>query len=297
MSAVQIVEVGPRDGLQNEKQFIPTPIKTHLIDLLSKTGLSQIEATSFVSSRRIPQLKDAEALLTQIQRKKNVTYSVLIPNLHGLERALPHAPDAIAVFTTVSESFSQKNVHCSIDTSLEQIAALIPVAKKHHLPVRAYVSCIFACPYEGKMPTKLIAKITEKLLYLGCDQIALGDTVGMGTPGEVKRLFRVLSKIIAPDRCAVHFHDTYGQALANIYESLSWGVKTIDSSIAGLGGCPYAKGASGNVATEDVVYMLNGLNVKTGIDLDKLIQASRFISTYLHRLPYSKVTIAKRASR
>lgn len=291
---VTLVEVGPRDGLQNEKQFIPTDIKIKLINQLSETGLRYIEASSFVSPKKIPQMADADAVMQKIERHPEVTYSVLVPNLEGFDKALSHQVKEIAVFTTVSETFSRKNTNCSIEESLARCQQVIQQAKKHHINVRGYISCAIACPYEGPMSPTSVGILTRKLLEMGCYQVSLGDTIGIGTPGEVKLLLRHLMKSVAPEQLAVHFHDTYGQALANIYESLHWGIHTVDASVAGLGGCPYAKGASGNVATEDVLYMLNGLKIKTDVDLDKLSNVSLFISDQLHRKPYSKVTVAYR---
>jgi hydroxymethylglutaryl-CoA lyase len=293
-SFVNIVEVGPRDGLQNEKQFIPTETKIELINQLSQTGLQTIEAVSFVSPKKIPQMQDSELVIQQIHPYPNVNYTALVPNLEGLEKAIKYGVKEIAVFTTVSETFSRKNTNCTVDESFERCKAVIQLAKKHHIKVRGYISCVIACPYEGKISPTAVAQLAKKLLHEGCYQISLGDTIGIGTPGDVKKLLRQVIKSIPPECLAVHFHDTYGQALVNIYEALHWGIHTIDSSIAGLGGCPYAKGASGNVATEDVVYMLNGLHIKTGVNLDKLSEVSLFISDKLHRAPYSKVTVAYR---
>jgi isopropylmalate/homocitrate/citramalate synthase len=289
---VTMVEVGPRDGLQNEKQFIPTDIKIELINRLSETGLSYIETTSFVSAKRIPQMADAATVMEKINYVPDVTYSVLIPNVQGLESALHYPIKEIGIFTTVSETFCEKNIHCSIAQSLERYQDVITLAKKHQIKVRGYISCVIACPYEGKTSPDSVANLAKIMLDMGCYQISLGDTIGVGTPGDVKKLLRKMSRTVPIDALAVHFHDTYGQALANIYEALHWGITTVDSSIGGLGGCPYAKGASGNVATEDVLYMLNGLGIKTGVDLNKISDASIFISEQLHRAPYSKFTVA-----
>lgn len=294
---VDIVEVGPRDGLQNEKQYIPTDIKVELINRLSQTGLRYIETTSFVSAKRIPQMADSAQVMKNIQRNCDVTYSVLIPNVVGLEKALQFPLTEIDIFTTVSETFCQHNINCSIDESLERYQAVIALAQQHHIKVRGYISCVIACPYEGKTSPYAVAKLAKTLIDMGCYQISLGDTIGVGTPGDVKKLLKKVTKDVPAPQLAAHFHDTYGQALANIYEALHWGIATVDSSIGGLGGCPYAKGASGNVATEDVVYMLNGLGIKTGVDLNKISNASIFISQHLHRAPYSKFTVAHMKKR
>lgn len=290
--AVKIIEVGPRDGLQNESQIIPTETKIALINQLSKTGLSYIEATSFVSPKKIPQMADAENIYDNISKKPNITYSVLVPNTQGMQTAIKHDVKEISIFSAVSETFCQKNINCSIDESLQRYTEVIKLAKANNIKVRGYISCIIACPYEGVMSPNKVVKLAQTMLDMGCYQISLGDTIGIGTPGDVKRLLKELTQSIPPEKLAVHFHDTYGQALANIYESLHWGISVVDSSVAGLGGCPYAKGASGNVATEDVIYMLNGLDISTGIDLNAISQVSIFISEKLHRAPYSKVTVA-----
>lgn len=289
---VKIVEVGPRDGLQNETQLIPTDVKVNLINQLTETGLSYIEAASFVSSQKIPQMADAEQVYDDITKNPAVTYSVLVPNTQGMQKAIEHNVKEISIFSAVSETFCKKNINCSIEESLQRYAEVIKLAKANHIKVRGYISCIIACPYEGVMSPTRVTTLAQRMLDMGCYQISLGDTIGIGTPGDVKRLLKELTKTIPPEKLAVHFHDTYGQALANIYEALHWGIAVVDSSVAGLGGCPYAKGASGNVATEDVIYMLNGLDIKTGVDLAKISKVSVFISNELHRAPYSKVTIA-----
>lgn len=294
---VNIVEVGPRDGLQNEKQFIPTEIKVELINRLSQTGLRFIEAASFVSPKRIPQMADSALVMEKIQRNPDVTYSVLIPNVAGLETALQFPITEIGIFTTVSETFCQRNINCTIAQSLERYEAVIAIAKQHKIKVRGYISCVIACPYEGKTAPYAVAKLAKTLIDMGCYQISLGDTIGVGTPGDVKKLLKKVINYVPVEQLAAHFHDTYGQALANIYEALHWGIATVDSSIGGLGGCPYAKGASGNVATEDVIYMLNGLGIQTGVDLNKISDASIFISEQLHRAPYSKFTVAHMKKR
>jgi hydroxymethylglutaryl-CoA lyase len=289
---VKIVEVSPRDGLQNEKMIIPTPIKIELINQLTGTGVSVIEATSFVSAKWIPQLADGDAVLKGINKKAGVNYPVLVPNKRGLENAIAAGAKEVAVFTTPSEAFSQKNTNRSVAESMQQIADLLQIARTHHIPVRAYISCVLGCPYEGEIPPEKVATLATNLYQLGCYEISLGDTIGMGTPLKTQNLIEIVSRAVPIAHLAVHFHDTYGQALVNIYEALSHGVSVIDSSVAGIGGCPYAKGATGNVATEDVVYMLEGMGIDTGIDLEKLVQVGRFISQQLNVKPQSKVNLA-----
>lgn len=290
---VKIVEVGPRDGLQNEAVSVPANIKIDFINRLSDTGLAVIEAGSFVSPKWIPQMADSDEVLRNILHKPGVSYPVLVPNLKGLEAALHCGAQEIAIFGAASESFSQKNINCSIEESLNRFADVMAVAKQHQLRVRGYVSCVLGCPYEGEIKPEAVAHVATKLFNMGCYEISLGDTIGVGTPGKAQLLIDVVSKQIPLENLAVHFHDTYGQALANIFAVLEKGINVVDSSVAGLGGCPYAKGASGNVASEDVVYMLNGLDIHTGIDLDKLIVAGQFICNYLNKKPQSKVAIAK----
>ncbi|MFZ2315939.1 MAG: hydroxymethylglutaryl-CoA lyase [Gammaproteobacteria bacterium] len=291
-TTVKIVEVSPRDGLQNESQIIPTDVKIALINQLSQTGLTAIEATSFVSPKWIPQLADGADVLKGIQQKPGIHYPVLIPNAKGLERAIAAGAKEIAIFTTPSEAFSQKNTNCTVAESMQRMADIVDLAKQHHILVRAYISCVLGCPYEGHIAPEKVAKQAEGLFKLGCYEISLGDTIGVGTPLKTKELIELVSKVVPVKQLAVHFHDTYGQALVNIYVALTCGISVIDSSVAGIGGCPYAKGASGNVATEDVVYMLNGMGIKTNIDLDQLIAAGRFISEKLGRKPQSKVNVA-----
>ncbi len=287
---VTLVEVSPRDGLQNEAQFVPTNIKIDFINQLSDTGLKVIEATSFVSPQWVPQLADGKAVLQEIKKKSGVHYPVLVPNKKGLELALAAGANEIAVFTTSSEQFSQKNTHCSVAESMVRIQDIMQIAIARQIKVRAYLSCVLGCPYEGEMAAEKVAKLAEWLLFVGCDEISLGDTIGVGTPIKTQRLLTAVKKVVPVKKLAVHFHDTYGQALANIYVALKNGIAIIDSSVAGLGGCPYAKGASGNVATEDVLYMLNGMEIKTGVDMQKLVAAGRFISQILGRLPQSKIS-------
>lgn len=291
---VKIVEVSPRDGLQNEAQFIPTEIKIKFIHQLSETGLSIIEATSFVSARWIPQLADGHEVFSGIAKKTDVRYPVLVPNMKGLEAALTAGAKAIAVFTTPSEEFSQKNTNCSVEESLTRIETVAKKAKEESCWVRAYVSCVLGCPYEGEMAPEKVARLTRQLFQMSCDEISLGDTIGVGTPFKTKRLIEAVAAHVPIKQLAVHFHDTYGQALANIYAALELGIAIIDSSVAGLGGCPYATGATGNVATEDVLYMLEGMDIKTGVDLKKMITVGRWISTQLKRESRSKVSRAMR---
>lgn len=295
-SLVKIVEVSPRDGLQNEKQIIPTEVKIEFINLLSETGLSAIEATSFVSPKWVPQLADGKEVLAGIQKKSGVSYPVLVPNLQGFENALAAGAKEIAVFTTASDTFSQKNTNCTVAESLMRIAEIMPLAKRHHVRVRGYISCVLGCPYEGEIAAEKVANVASQLLKFGCAEISLGDTIGVGTPLKTTKLIERVAKQVPIKSLAVHFHDTYGQALANIYAALLQGVTVVDSSVAGIGGCPYAKGASGNVATEDVVYMLKGMNIKTGVDLQKLIAAGKFITKKLGCRLQSKVSAAISAS-
>jgi hydroxymethylglutaryl-CoA lyase len=290
---VKIVEVGPRDGLQNESRLVPAEVKIEFVNRLSETGLKTIEATSFVSPKWIPQLSDSHYVYQQITKKKDVHYPVLVPNSKGFENALKAGVKEIAVFTAASETFNQKNTHCSLEESLARAAEIIALAKKHRVDVRAYISCVLGCPYEGVvMPEKVVA-IAEKLFHWGCQEISLGDTIGVGTPKQAQHLFQLVAKKIPRNTLAAHFHDTYGQALANLFAVLEKGISIIDSSVNGLGGCPYARGATGNVATEDVLYMLNGLNIKTGVDMQKLLSAGTFISHYLHKPPRSKLAKVK----
>ncbi|MDX1900626.1 MAG: hydroxymethylglutaryl-CoA lyase [Gammaproteobacteria bacterium] len=289
---VKIVEVGPRDGLQNEKSFLPTADKIDLINRLSDTGLSVIEATSFVSPEWIPQLKDQREVFQGIEKKQDVSYPVLVPNKRGMENAIAAGAKEVAVFSTPSETFSQRNTNCSVAESLQRIEAVMQLAEQHHMRVRGYLSCIAGCPYEGAISPVAVTTLSEQLLQMGVAEISLGDTIGVGTPKIIETVLdHVLAKI-STEKVAVHFHDTYGQALVNIYVALKMGIHMIDSSIAGLGGCPYAKGASGNVATEDVVYMLHGLGIETHIDLKKLIEVGCFITQQLGTLNRSRVSAA-----
>ncbi|EKD71822.1 MAG: hypothetical protein ACD_46C00089G0007 [uncultured bacterium] len=289
---VKIVEVAPRDGLQNEVEIVATNTKIDFINRLSETGLSVIETTSFVSPKWIPQLADGREVYEKISKKIGVIYPVLIPNVKGLENALAVGVKNIAVFASPSEKFSQKNTNCSVAESLVRIQEVMKLAKQHGLSVRGYISCVLGCPYEGDMAPEKVAILAEKLVAMGCEEISLGDTIGVGTPIKTSRLIEIMTNRVPVNQIAVHFHDTYGQALVNIYIALQMGITTIDSSVAGLGGCPYAHGASGNVATEDVVYMLHGLGIETGIDLSKLISVGKFICQQLKKAPRSKVNLA-----
>lgn len=289
---VTIVEVGPRDGLQNEPETIPTNLKVKFINHLAEAGLKIIEATSFVSPKWVPQMADHMEVMRSIIRKKKIHYPVLVPNIKGMHSALEVNVKDIAVFTAASETFSQKNTNCSITESIHRIKEVIELAKKNNITVRGYISCVLVCPYEGEIPAQKVADIAKQLDQLGCYEISLGDTIGAGTPLKTQYLIQTVSKQVPVDHLAVHFHDTYGQALVNIYAALQCGIHTIDSSVAGLGGCPYAPGASGNVATEDVVYMLNGMGIKTGVDLHKLVAAGRIILDYLRQPTKSKAAQA-----
>jgi hydroxymethylglutaryl-CoA lyase len=288
-TAVRIVEVGPRDGLQNEANPIPTPTKIALVERLAAAGLPVVEATSFVSPKWVPQLADAAQVYAGIAKRPGVDYPVLVPNLQGYERARACGVASIAVFTAASEAFNRKNINASIDESLVRIRDVTERARADGVPVRGYVSTVLGCPYQGEVPVADVVRVARALVELGCHEISLGDTIGVGTPGRARAMLRAVATEVPVDRLAVHYHDTRGQALANVYASLEEGVRVVDASVAGLGGCPYAKGATGNVATEDVVYLLDGLGVRTGVDLDALIEVGRWISGELGRANGSKV--------
>lgn len=294
---VKIVEVGPRDGLQNEKQFIEAGDKIALIDMLADAGLDYVESGSFVSPKWVPQMATSSEVFKGISRKSGVTYAALTPNMKGFEAAVESGANEVAIFGAASEAFSQKNINCSIAESLERFEPVVAAAKERGLRVRGYVSCVVGCPYDGFIAPEKVAEVADQLYKMGCYEISLGDTIGVGTPASVQNMLTAVSTKVQVDKLAVHFHDTYGQALANIYAALQMGVSVVDSAVAGLGGCPYAKGASGNVATEDVVYMLNGLGIETGIDFNKLLDAGWFISDKLGRAPVSKVSNAYRAQQ
>ena len=289
---IQLVEVGPRDGLQNEKAWVGTETKIALIEKLAHAGLTKIEATSFVSPKWVPQMKDAFEVLSGIGRRPGVSYPVLTPNMEGFERALEAGATEVAVFGAASEAFSQKNINCSITESVERFRPIIAAAQKNEIRVRGYISCVLGCPYQGDVPVASVVNLAAQMSEMGCYEISLGDTIGIGTPLQAKKMVETVAEKVPVSKLALHFHDTRGQALANIYACLELGVSVIDASVAGLGGCPYAQGASGNVATEDVVYMLHGMGIETGVDLEKLIEAGRFISNVFGRAPQSKVTCA-----
>jgi len=287
--AVKIVEVGPRDGLQNEKAIIPAAAKIGFINRLSETGLKTIEATSFVSPKWIPQLADAEEVFKGIKKKPGVAYPVLVPNEKGMERALACGAREIAVFTAASESFNQKNINASIAESIERFKPVMAMAAKAGVRVRGYISTVIGCPYEGAIRPEAVAKVAKELAAIGCYEISLGDTIGVGTPVKAQAMLKAAAAEVPMDKLAVHFHDTYGQALANIHACLELGVAVVDSSTSGLGGCPYAKGATGNVATEDVLFMLTGMGIDTGVDMGRLLAAGAYISETLNRAPESKL--------
>jgi hydroxymethylglutaryl-CoA lyase len=297
MNSVKIVEVGPRDGLQNEPREVPTDVKLELIERLAAAGLASVEATAFVSPKWVPQMADHTEVLERIRRKPGVSYPVLTPNLKGFEAARAAGATEVAIFGAASESFSRRNINCSIAESLERFLPVAEAAEKNNVKVRGYVSCVLGCPYEGEVSPRQVAEVAGALYDMGCYEVSLGDTIGTGTPGKTKAMIEACTERIPVEKLAGHYHDTYGQALANIYASLEVGVRTFDASVAGLGGCPYAAGASGNVATEDVVYMLQGLGMQTGVDLDQLVDIGRWISGLLGREPASKVNRAIAAKR
>jgi len=294
---VRIVEVGPRDGLQNEKEEVPTAVKLELIERLADAGLATVEATAFVSPKWIPQMADHTEVLERIRRKPGVSYPVLTPNLKGFEAARAAGATEVAIFGAASEAFSKKNINCSIAESLERFRPVVEIASREKIRVRGYISCVAGCPYEGEVQPQKVAEVAAALYGMGCYEISLGDTIGVGTPGRIRSMIEACATRVPVDRLAGHYHDTYGQALANIYASMELGVATFDSSVAGLGGCPYARGASGNVATEDVVYMLHGLGIETGIDLEKVVDTGVWISSILNRDSNSKVGRAIAARR
>ena len=294
-TSVRIVEVGARDGLQNEKTLLPAAIKIELIDRLTATGLRSIEATSFVSPKWVPQLADAAEVFSAINKKPGVSYPVLVPNEQGYERAHAVGATEIAVFAAASETFSRKNINASIDESIARFEPVIARAKADGVKVRGYVSTVLGCPYQGEVPLSDVVCVARRLHDLGCYEISLGDTIGVGTPGKAKAMLLAVAGEVPMSALAIHFHDTYGQALANILACLEEGVAVIDSAVSGTGGCPYAKGASGNVASEDVVYMLHGLGVTTGIDLDTLVATGAWLAAQLHKDTASRVTRARTA--
>ncbi|MBH3413985.1 hydroxymethylglutaryl-CoA lyase [Pseudomonas putida] len=295
-ATVRLVEVGPRDGLQNEAQPISVADKVRLVDDLTDAGLSYIEVGSFVSPRWVPQMAGSAEVFAGIHPRAGVTYAALAPNLRGFEDALAAGVKEVAVFAAASEAFSQRNINCSISESLQRFEPIMEAARSHGVRVRGYVSCVLGCPYEGKVSAEQVAPVARALHDMGCYEVSLGDTIGTGTAGDTRRLFEVVSAVVPRAHLAGHFHDTYGQALANVYASLLEGISVFDSSVAGLGGCPYAKGATGNIATEDVVYLLQGLGIETGIDLDRLIAAGQRISAVLGRANGSRVARARSAA-
>jgi hydroxymethylglutaryl-CoA lyase len=291
-ASVKIVEVGPRDGLQNEKQTVTTETKLELIERLALAGLREIEATAFVSPKWVPQMSDHVEVLQRLHRHPGVNYPVLAPNMKGYQAAVAAGAKEVAVFAAASETFSQRNINCSIAASIERFKPIFAAAKVDGIKVRGYVSCVVGCPYEGPIAPEQVAKVSAELYELGSYEVSLGDTIGVGTPGSVLRMLETVAHRVPTERLAGHYHDTYGMAAANVHASYGFGLRTFDSSVSGLGGCPYARGASGNVATEDVAYLLSGLGATTGIDLDRLVETSAWISQRLKREPGSKVTRA-----
>lgn len=293
---IKIYEVGPRDGLQNEKEIVPLETKIKLIDQLSNTGLQFIEATSFVSPKWVPQMADNTDVMDGINRKEGITYAALVPNAKGLEDASASSTKEVAIFAAASESFSKKNINASIAESIERFVPVLESAKAQGMSVRGYVSCVAGCPYEGDIEPAAVAEVASTLFNLGCYEISLGDTIGTGTPKKIIEVIKAVSDRMPTEKIALHCHDTYGQALANIYAGLENDIRIFDSSVGGLGGCPYAKGASGNVATEDVLYLMEGLGIHTGIDLSKIIDIAWFISKELGSTPHSKVAHALKST-
>jgi hydroxymethylglutaryl-CoA lyase len=289
---VRLVDVGPRDGLQNEKADVPTDVKVALVDMLSDAGFPAIEATAFVSPKWVPQMADAAEVMARIRRQPGVRYPVLTPNLKGFEAALAARADEVAVFVAATESFSHRNINCSIAESLERAQPVFDAAKAHDVRVRGYISVVLGCPYEGDVDPRRVAEVADALFRMGAYEISLGDTIGTGTAGKTQTLLRLVAERVPIGALAGHFHDTYGQALTNLYAAMEQGVATFDCSVAGLGGCPYAKGATGNVASEDVVYLLHGLEIETGVDMAKLRRAGKYISDFLGRAPISRVARA-----
>jgi hydroxymethylglutaryl-CoA lyase len=292
---VRIVEVGPRDGLQNEKTLLPADVKIALIDRLSSTGLTTVEATSFVSPKWVPQLADAAEVFKGIRKVPGVSYPVLVPNEQGYRRAREVGATEVAVFTAASEAFNRKNINASIDESIERFRPVLELAKVDGVKVRGYVSTVLGCPYQGEVPVADVVRVAARLHALGCHEISLGDTIGVGTPAKARAMLKAVAAEVPMSALAVHFHDTYGQALANILACLEEGVRVVDSAVSGTGGCPYAKGATGNVASEDVVYMLHGMGMSTGVDLDLLVATGAWLAAQLHKDTASRVTKARTA--
>jgi hydroxymethylglutaryl-CoA lyase len=291
--SVRIVEVGPRDGLQNEAQTVPAATKIELIRRLAASGLKTIEATAFVSPKWVPQMADHAEVLRGLPHEDGVSYPVLVPNLRGFEEAVAAGATEVAVFAAASETFSQRNINCSIAESLDRFAPVLAAARAANVQVRGYVSCVLGCPYEGEINPDEVADVAAALFERGCYEVSLGDTIGVGTPNRTTALIETVGERVPVERLAGHFHDTYGQALANIYAALTMGVQVFDASVSGLGGCPYAPGATGNVTTEDLLYMLNGMGIETGVDLDRLIAAGAFICEKLGRQTQSRVARAR----
>lgn len=296
-SKVKIVEVGPRDGLQNEKETIPAEVKIELVDRLTDAGFINIEAASFVSPKWVPQMATSAEVMDKIRRKPGVVYSALTPNMKGFEAALAAKADEVVIFGAASEAFSQRNINCSIAESIERFRDVAQAAKQNNIRLRGSISCAFGCPYQGEVPAESVADVVRRLRELGCDEIDIADTIGVGTPKKVQAVFDRVVREFPIERLSGHFHDTYGQATANIYASLEAGISIFHSSVAGLGGCPYAKGATGNVSTEDVLFLMNGLGIDTGIDLDKVVDAGQFISQHLNRKAASRTGNAIAAKR
>lgn len=290
---IRIVEVAPRDGLQNEKQIVSVEAKIELVERLAAAGNTYVEAGAFVSPKWVPQMAASDEVMAKIKRLPGVSYPVLTPNMKGYEAARAAGADTVAVFGAASETFSQKNINCSIDESLDRFRPVIEAAKADGIAVRGYVSCVLGCPYEGKIPLASVVRVSKALFAMGCYEISLGDTIGVGTHDETRAMIRAVAGEVPVAALAGHYHDTYGQALANIWASIGEGVAVFDSSVSGLGGCPYAKGASGNVASEDVIYSLHGSGIETGVDLEAMIEISRWISGVLGRRPGSKATLAR----
>ncbi|MEM8589679.1 MAG: hydroxymethylglutaryl-CoA lyase [Pseudomonadota bacterium] len=289
---ITIVEVGPRDGLQNEPTALPLATKVALVDRLTEAGLAAIEAGAFVSPKWVPQMANSAAVFTAINKRPGVRYPMLVPNARGMADAMAAGVQEVAIFGAASETFSQRNINCSIAESLSRFAEVAAMAAEADIRLRGYISCVLGCPYEGAIDPGKVGWVAGELAALGCREISLGDTIGVGTPGKAASLIRHVAGAVPTDRLAAHFHDTYGQALANLYAALEEGVRIVDSAIAGLGGCPYAKGASGNVATEDVVYMAQGLGLETGVDMDRLLDATRLVADAIGRPPVSKAAQA-----
>ncbi|MGE8345017.1 hydroxymethylglutaryl-CoA lyase [Pseudomonas helleri] len=290
---VRLIEVGPRDGLQNEAQPISVADKVQLVNALTDAGLGYIEVGSFVSPKWVPQMAGSAEVFAQIQHKPGVVYGALTPNMRGFEDAVAAGVKEVAVFAAASEAFSQRNINCSISESLERFVPIMESARQHGISVRGYVSCVLGCPYEGQVSAQQVAAVAKELYAMGCYEVSLGDTIGTGTPSATRAMFEAVGAYVPREKLAGHFHDTYGQAMVNIYASLLEGINVFDSSVAGLGGCPYAKGASGNVATEDVLYMLNGMGIETGVDMDKLLLAGQHICNVLGRVTGSRVAKAR----